>query len=166
LPWHVVLSIGESPDQASSGPLPEGFETVQRTSHTKILPHASMVLCMGGMATAAEAAYHGVPMVITSRGHAELEWLGDNFARLGLAAHLRGRDLTADVLRRFVIETLESTALLRNVDRLQHSVRRSAGAEETVNCIEEYLQRHPALARQPRVAAVAADRALPLHRAD
>jgi MGT family glycosyltransferase len=159
LPWHVVLSMGETPEQTSLGALPASFETVQRTSHTRILPYASAVLCMGGMATAAEAAYHGVPMIITSRGHAELEWLGDNLARAGLAAHLRGADPKAEVLRKFAIEALESTALLRNVRRLQHSVRRSAGAEETVNRLEEHIDRRSGMALRPKAAALAGEAA-------
>jgi MGT family glycosyltransferase len=140
LNWHVVISAGENPDPTMLESWPQGFEIVHRTSHTKILPHADLVICMGGMATGAEAAYHGVPMIITSRGHAELEWLGDNFVRLGIATHLRGATFTPEALRSCAVETLQNRALLDNVKRLQQSVRRSPGAEETVNRLEEYMQ--------------------------
>jgi macrolide glycosyltransferase len=141
LQWHVVLSLGESTNPIPTGPLPHGFEIVRRVSHTRILPYASLVLCMGGMATASEAAYHGVPMIITSRGNAELEWLGDNFVRLGVGVHMRGADLKPETLRKSAMQAFDSTALRDNVTRLQHSVQRSPGAEETVNRIEDYMRK-------------------------
>lgn len=139
-PWHVVLSLGEKP-HGTIDALPDGFEIVHRTSHTRILPHASIVICMGGMATAAESAYHGVPMIVTSRGKAELEWLAENFVKLGIAVHLRETDFTAPMLRKSVADALENATLLTAVQKLRHSVLRSAGAEETANELELYMQR-------------------------
>jgi dTDP-L-oleandrosyltransferase len=140
LPFHVVLSINDDTDETSLSPLPHNFELIKRTSYTKVLPHVDLVVCMGGTVTASEAAYHGVPMVITSLGIHELECLAGNLMRLGIGAHLSGADTSADALRRCVIEVLESAAIPNNLRRLQHAVRRQAGAEETANRIHDYLK--------------------------
>lgn len=139
-PWHVVLSWGEKPYEGPITTLPEGFELVQKTSHTRILPHANLVVCMGGIATASEAAYHGVPMIVTSRGKPELEWLGENFEKLGVAVHIKETDFTPSTLRAAATSILENNRLLEQVQKLRHSVVRSAGAEEAVNRIELYMQ--------------------------
>jgi UDP:flavonoid glycosyltransferase YjiC (YdhE family) len=104
-----------------------------------ILPHVSLFICLGGNITAAEAAYHGVPLIVTSHGFPELEYQGDNIASSGLGLHLRKNDLNVENLRSAVTQVLEDAALLDKVKRIQRSVRREPGAEEVANRIEEYL---------------------------
>jgi len=138
--WRVIFSIADDADPASLFPLPPNFEIVQRTSHTRILPHASLLIFLGGIVTSSEAAYHGVPMVITSCGNDELEGLGDNLSQLGLGIHLKGNEMTPESLRKCARQVLESATILRNVKKLQRSVRRQAGAEEAANRIEEFIE--------------------------
>lgn len=140
LECHVVLCVSDDFDVPALGPLPANLEIVQRTSYTKILPHVSLVVCMGGMGTTSEAAYYGVPIVATSVGKPELEMLADNQIKLGIGVHLRGADLDAETLRQACVHALESPVIARNVRELQRRVRRQAGAEETVNRIEDYLE--------------------------
>lgn len=141
LSCHVILSISDDDaDLAALAPLPSNVEIVQKTSHTRILPYASLLVFMGGNVSANEAAYHGVPWVATSLGVSELEWLGDILAGLGLGVHLKGADVSPVSLRRAALEVLESATIRENVRQFQHKVRRDAGSEETANRIEEYLE--------------------------
>lgn len=140
LEWQVVLSIGDNDDPAQLGPLPPNFEIVQKTSHTKILPYADLLVYMGGTVSAAESMYHGVPLVMTSCGLPELEWLADNLADLGLGVHLRDADTNVETLRRAVVETSGNADVLRNVKQMQRRVRKSPGAEEVANLIEGFME--------------------------
>jgi MGT family glycosyltransferase len=151
MPWRVILSIGDDADLSELLPLPPNFEIVQKVSHTKILPYADVVLGMGGFITSSEAAYHGVPLVMTSCGEMEVEWACENLARIGIGIHLRGGSTNAAALRESVLKVLESSdgATIRNkMMKLQLSVRRGPGAEEVANRIEEILI-HEGRARRP-----------------
>ncbi|MFL6603917.1 MAG: nucleotide disphospho-sugar-binding domain-containing protein [Steroidobacteraceae bacterium] len=139
LGWHVVLSIGDQGDRSVLSPLPAHFEIVQHTSHLRILPHTTVFICLGGTITSAEAAYHGVPLLVTSHGFLEPECMGNNIARAGLGIHLKKDDTSVESIRDAAMRLSSDAELRDRVRRLQECVRREAGAEETANRIEEYL---------------------------
>ena len=140
LQWHVVLSVGDACDAASLMPLPPHFEIVRNTSHIKILRHASLYICLGGIITTAEAMYHGLPLIVTTHGALELEWQADNIESLGIGIHLRKADTNSENLRRAAIHVSEDHVLLQRVKQMQRAVQREPGGEETVNRIEEFLE--------------------------
>jgi len=140
LKCRVLLSIGETGDKRALEPLPESCETVQHVSHVKILPHVDVLICLPGIITASEAAYHGVPLVVTSLGFLEEELEGNVFERLGIAVHLKNAEMNADSLRRAVKRALSDSGLIDRVKQIQRCVKSEPGAEETANRIEEYLE--------------------------
>jgi MGT family glycosyltransferase len=140
LQWRVILSIGDSGSRASLGELPPNFEVLQNTSHVKVLPHVSLLIFLGGIISSAEAAYHGIPLLVTSQGILEQEWEAENLARLGLGIHLRGTDLSVDTMRNAAINIFGDMTILTRMKEVQRIVRSDAGAEEAANRIEEYLE--------------------------
>lgn len=136
---HVILSIDDAHDAAALRPLPDCFEIVQKVSHTKIMPHVNLVVGMAGITTSAEAAYHGLPLIMTSCGAPELEWSADNLMRLGIGVHIRNEEMNAERIRDVVEHVLVDRLILSNVRKLQQSVRRQPGAEEAANEIEEFI---------------------------
>jgi macrolide glycosyltransferase len=139
LSCHVILSVGDESVAAALRPLPAHFEIVQGVSHIRMLPHVSAFVCLGGVITTSEAAYHGVPLIITSQGVPELEWLGENATALGIGLHVRKTKLTAETLRAAVLRALRDESLLSRVRSLQRSVRNEPGSEDVANRIEDYL---------------------------
>jgi len=139
LGWHVIMSIGDSGDAASLLPLPPHFEIVKNTSHIRILPHVDLQVCLGGIITSAEAAYHGVPLVVLSHGFPELEWQADNLERLGVGVHVRKADTNSKTLREVINRTANDLEMRRKVKRLQHETHREPGSEDTANRIEQYI---------------------------
>jgi len=139
LDLHIVLSIGDNCDPASLNPLPPSCEIVQGTSHVKILPHASIFVCSGGIVTAAEAAYHGVPLVVTTHGFPELEWSAERFAEIGLGVHLGKTETSTDSIRDAALRLTKEARFQVGLEGLKRCVRRESGAEETANRIEDYL---------------------------
>jgi MGT family glycosyltransferase len=140
LQWNVILSVGDGVDSALLDPLPPNVSVVQHVSHLKILPHASLLVCQGGSATVSEAAYNGVPMVVTTRGSLELEWMGENIVNLGIGIHLKNAEMTAEAIRGAALAVSHDVAMHQRVEEMRRVVCREPGAEEVVNRIEEYLE--------------------------
>lgn len=141
---YILLSIGDSGNPAELQPLPDHVEIVQHNSHVKLLPYVDAFVCTGGIITASEATYHGVPLVVTSLGIIENEWEGDRFERLGIAIHLKkdaGTNMNA--LRSAVDHALSDPGMRSRVNEVRRIVQREPGAEETVNRIETYLDGCP-----------------------
>lgn len=139
LHWHVVLSIG-SIDPMSLGPLPPHFEVVKDNAHVKILPYAGLFILQGGNMSVAEAAFHGVPMIATTFGFAEIEWCAENsIARLGVGIHLRKEEITVDGIRAAAVRIEGDSNIQSKVRNVSKAVQREAGSEDVVNRIDEYL---------------------------
>jgi MGT family glycosyltransferase len=139
LHWHVVLSIGDN-NPASFNPLPPHFELVHHISHLDILPYAELLIHTGAIITAVESIYHGVPLLMITHGHQQLEMQAENNVRLGLGRHLRQTETTAENIRQSVLEISKDVALLRKVKEMQHLIQRDPGGEDTANRILEYLE--------------------------
>jgi MGT family glycosyltransferase len=135
---HVVLSIGDHGKPESLPPLPPHFEIAQKTSHLTILRSAALIICMGGNVTTSEALYHGVPLIVMSCGHAELEWQADNLAEIGCGIHVKQVEMSAACLRSAAQKILSDSKVSSRVTRLKREVRREPGAEEVANRIEDY----------------------------
>ncbi len=138
LPYYVLLSIGDRANPCELGTLPPNFEVVQHVSHVTILPHVALYAGNGGIISSAEAAYHGVPMILTSLGNPELEWEADILNRLGHVVHVTKNDFQLESLRR-AVRRAEEVGTLNRALAIRHLVRREPGAEDAVNRIEEIL---------------------------
>jgi MGT family glycosyltransferase len=139
LNWHVLLSIGDTVTPDSVGPLPQHFEIVQRTSHLRVLPYASLFLCLGGIISMAEAAYHGVPLIVMTQGLVEMEWQANCVAGLGTGVWLNEASTTVDRLSDAIIAIPKDEVILGAVRKLRSSVRRSPGSEDVANYVETYM---------------------------
>jgi MGT family glycosyltransferase len=139
LKYHVVLALGENNDPRSLEPLPPHFEILKGTPQIEVMPHAELLICLGGMTTTSEALYHGIPMLMITHGHLEAEAYAENNASRGLGIHLRKAQTTAGNIRDSALRISKDYAILSRVKELQYLIRRSPGAEETANRLEEYL---------------------------
>jgi len=139
LGWHVVMAIGERCNPGLLSPLPAHCEIVNHASYLKVLPHASLLIFMSGVASTAEAAYQGVPMIAMSEGNGEYEWQADHLVELGIGAHIRKADSSDENIARAAVTLSSDVATQYRVREVQRMVRREPGGEETANRIEDYL---------------------------
>jgi MGT family glycosyltransferase len=137
--WRVIVSVGDNYDATALFPLPKQCELVRHGPYLRILPHASVLICQGGMITCGEAAYHGVPLVTTSHANVDLELHSNNIARLGIGIHLRESEMDVDHVRTAATLVLRDEVILGRVREIQRIVRREPGGEETTNRVEEFL---------------------------
>lgn len=136
---HVIMSMRSDLDLSTLGSLPDGFEIVRGTSHTKVLPFCDVLIYMGGSITAAEAAYHGVPLVLTPQGDMENTGYSDHLERMGVGVHIRHSDFNQSALRQGVQLAMTDSNMKSAVARWQASVRRQPGGEEIANVMEDHL---------------------------
>jgi MGT family glycosyltransferase len=139
LPCHVILSIGDLKDTAGLLPLPPCVEIVRNVSHIRILPYVDLFICLGGIITEAEAAYHGVPLLILTYGFPELEWQARNIVRLGLGVHLPKSDTSVESLRASIDRMMRDDQMRQRVRDARRLVLQEPGAEETANRIEDFI---------------------------
>lgn len=139
MPCNVILFPGDDSKLAPL-PLPANFQHVRGTSAAKALASSAVLICTGGATTASEAAYHGVPLVMTSCGGVELEGLCERWAHLGLGIHLKQEAMNAESLRSAVNEATTNPEILRRVRQMQCTVQREPGGEEVANVVEEFME--------------------------
>lgn len=139
LDCHAVLSIGPNVERGAVGPLPRNAEIAPDIPQLQIMPHADTIVCLGGMTTTIEAMYHGLSMIMLTHSAPEPELYAENVQQHGLGVHLRGADVPADVIRDGVLQVMSQDSIKSNVREMQRVVRRSAGAEEVCNWLEEYV---------------------------
>jgi len=140
LDLHVVLAIGDHNDAACLGTLPPHFEVLQGIPQMQVMPHAALLIFHGGMVTAAEALYHGVPLLLITHGNVECEAYAEHMAQLGVGIHLRKAETNVDSIRKSAVQIVRGTEIRSMVKEMSRIVRREAGGEDTANRIEEYIE--------------------------
>lgn len=136
---HVIISMRNDLDLTALGSLPDKFEIVRGTSHTKILPFCSVLVYTGGSITTAEAAYHGVPLVLTPQEDMENTGYSDHLELMGVGVHIRHGEFNQSTLRQGIQQAMADPGIKNAIAKLQASVRRQPGGEEIANVMEEHL---------------------------
>lgn len=138
LGWHAVIAPGNSTDLTSLE-LPSNSEIVKDVPQILIMPHVDLMICLGGMATTMEAMYHGLPLLMLTHRHLEAEVYADNVQKQRVGIHLRGNSVSAEEIKDHLIVLSQDAELQMRVKEMQGKVKRSPGAEEAVNWIEDVL---------------------------
>lgn len=134
---NVVLSTGPVNDIETFGPLPPNCRIAQNIPQLSIMPHADLMICTGGLTTTMEALYHGLPLIMLTHGHSEVEMYAQNVYENGMGIHLRCEDGTAENIRRSVTLINSDTSLHDRVKEAQKTIRKSGGGDEVANWIED-----------------------------
>jgi MGT family glycosyltransferase len=137
LGWETFLSVGTNSTAADFGPLPANCHPVQNIPLVAIMPHVDLLICAAGLATAMEALYHGLPMLMLTAGYPELEAYAAKFHGYGVGVHLDQASAGPANVAHHADRIRNDTELQLAVKRAQNAVKRSAGAEELVNWLEQ-----------------------------
>jgi UDP:flavonoid glycosyltransferase YjiC (YdhE family) len=76
-----VLAVLAGKDRSWAGPTPANAKVVNWASYSRVMPHASLVVCNGGLGTVAMALSAGVPVIVRPAGAD----MGENGARVAWA---------------------------------------------------------------------------------
>lgn len=140
LGWETILVAGPSM-LGEFESLPARCYPIQNISLFAVMPHVDLLISGAGMATAMEAVYHGLPMLMLSSGHTELEAYGSMYQSRGLGVHLKQPDADPENVAHRAMRMYNDTELRASVKGMQVALKSSAGAEELVNWFERRLDR-------------------------
>ncbi|HWB85715.1 MAG TPA: macrolide family glycosyltransferase [Bryobacteraceae bacterium] len=147
MPWQVVLSTGGVPADALG--TPSNFLVRSYVPQLQLLERADVFVTHGGMNSANEGLYHGVPLVVVpQRGDQYL--VGARVAELGAGVTLSPRQVTAKALRDAVSKLLSEPTYRKAAEVLGESLRDAGGYRRAANVI---LERVSALREASRQAS-------------
>ncbi|HWS35485.1 MAG TPA: macrolide family glycosyltransferase [Actinoplanes sp.] len=132
--WHTVLQIGRHVDRAVLGDVPDSVEVQTWVPQLRILSQADAFLTHGGMGGSVEGLYCGTPMLVAPQaadqfGNAEI------LAALGVARQI-GTDITADELRRVLLELTGDPDVRRTSAEISERLQAGSGAGYAASLVE------------------------------
>lgn len=138
LPWRVVLAVGDALGEGELASFPDHFTAARWVSYGAVLPYASVFVSQAGMGSLMEAGRAGTPLVVIPF-QPEQRINADRVVELGLGQALRPTELTAEALRRAVLEVAADTGARAAIARLGQDIRDAGGAVRAADLIEARL---------------------------
>ncbi|MEU4420865.1 macrolide family glycosyltransferase [Actinoplanes sp. NPDC024001] len=139
----VVVSTGRT-DPAELGPLPGNVLARHSVPQPELLERAALFVTHGGMNSANEALYAGVPMLVVPQG-ADQPLVAARVARLGAGLAIRPQDVSVEAVRSRA-ERLLAEPRFRAAASTVQTVQRHAGGFRGA---ADELERHLNAAFQP-----------------
>jgi MGT family glycosyltransferase len=137
--WDVCIAATDQDDRGSLHPLPKHCRVLESVPVASVLSSVDLVVCSGGMATAMEAMYHGVPMLIVTQGQAELEAYASKYQNHEMGIHLRGK-WTSEAMANSAHVLHHEASKTAAVRRMQRLVRSGPGGQGVANWLENFLE--------------------------
>ncbi|MFI5845528.1 macrolide family glycosyltransferase [Catenuloplanes sp. NPDC051500] len=136
--WHTVLQIGSEVDPAELGDVPASVEVRRWVPQPAILARADAFLTHAGMGGSTEGLFHGVPMIAAPQA-ADQFANAEQLAALGVARVVDLATVSADELRKALIELTTDPEVAGRCTALSAQVRAESGVDRAVALIEEAL---------------------------
>ena len=132
-PWRLLISTGGAPAGAF-GPLPTNVAVESFVPQLRVLEEAAAFVTHGGMNSATEAQFFGVPMIVLpQRGDQYL--VGARVAELGAGVRLAPPDVSAAALRDGIRTVLSESPFREASARLRAAMRAAGGARRAAAAI-------------------------------
>jgi MGT family glycosyltransferase len=139
LPVQVVLSVGSQTHIPALGPIPQNVVVRNAVPQLAVLQRASVFVTHGGMNSALEGLYFGVPMLLIPQQVEQL-LIALNVAGRGAGLvqrqHVAGQRLSADGLRRDVRRLLDEPRFREAARSAQASLRATGGYRQAAEEIQ------------------------------
>jgi len=137
LAGDVVLATGQTAP-ADLEPLPANVIARRSVPQLSVLPRAALFVTHGGMNSANEALFHGVPLLVIPQG-ADQGMVAERVNELGVGLSIMSGPVQADRVRRLARRLLTEPAFSAATHRLQQAQREAGGAGRAADELERYL---------------------------
>jgi MGT family glycosyltransferase len=147
VPARFILSVGSQTDSAMLGRTPSNFVVRPFVPQIDVLRHASVFVTHGGMNSALEALWWGVPLVVIPQQVEQLLIglrVADRGAGLVLREHVAGKRVTAAELRPAVKRVLSAPSFREAASAVQKSLRETGGYRQGADEIQAYIAKQGA----------------------
>jgi MGT family glycosyltransferase len=144
--WRVIMSVGNNVDPAALGRLPANFTVRRQVSQLAVLERASVFLTHGGMNSASEGLYYGVPLVVFPQG-GDQHMVARRVAELGAGEVLRREGREPRELARQVERVAGDEKMRTRSRALGDSLRAAGGFARAADELQRYAVAARALPR-------------------
>lgn len=137
----IVMSIGDKVQISDLGRIPANFIVKNVVPQTDLLPHTKLFITHGGMNSAHEGLYYGVPLIVIPQS-ADQPVIAEQISRVGAGVTLRMDDLTAEQIREAADHVLSHASYKTAAVNMQQSFRESGGYVLAVDEILAFASNH------------------------
>jgi MGT family glycosyltransferase len=137
-PYRVILSLGRTDADPLSGPVPANFQICASVPQIHVLRQADIFVTHGGLNSAMEALYYGVPMIVVPQ-MPEQAMTARHLAELGLGIMLDKTTLTAETLYAAAQSLSNDTGLRARLSLAQTEVKAAGGARRAADAIQQFV---------------------------
>ncbi|HEX4725594.1 MAG TPA: macrolide family glycosyltransferase [Pseudonocardiaceae bacterium] len=135
---QVVLAVGDHMDVAELGRIPANVDVRRHVPQLDVLRHATAFVTHGGMNSAMEALYFGVPTVVIPQMN-EQKATALRIEELGLGRHLAKADTTVTSLRASAAEISTNPEIAKNLAEVKNRIHETNGPITAAEAIEKHL---------------------------
>ncbi|TDF91136.1 macrolide family glycosyltransferase [Paenibacillus piri] len=137
----VVMSIGNKAQISDLGEIPKNFIVKNYVPQTDVLQYTKLFITHGGMNSAHEGLYYGVPLIVIPQS-ADQPIIAGQVANIGAGIQLHMQSLTANQLREAVDHVLSLSSFKKAVANIKESFRKSGGYHQAVDEIFEFKSQY------------------------
>lgn len=141
--YRVVMSTGQKIHAKDLGPIPGNFLVRSHHPQLDILQRAALFLTHGGMNSASESAWFGVPMIVVPQ-IGDQHFVAQQVQQLGAGLRLATAQVTASSLRATAERILADQTYRQHAQTIGDSFRASGGYMKAADEILSFVSRAPA----------------------
>ncbi len=138
--YQVVLSVGDKTPISSLGAIPENFIVRNFVPQLDILQRTALFVSHGGMNSANEALYYGVPLNIIPQS-IDQPWVARRVAQLKAGKMLRRDRMQTSTLRHAADEILANSAYAQASTQIGETLRQAGGYLRAADEIQSFMQK-------------------------
>ncbi|MBI0579283.1 glycosyltransferase [Neobacillus cucumis] len=137
----VVMSIGEKVQISDLGEIPKNFIVKNYVPQTEVLKYTKLFITHGGMNSAHEGLYYGVPLIVIPQS-ADQPIIAGQVERVGAGIQLQMQGLTVNQLRESADHVLNQSSFHNAAAKMKESLQKSGGYQQAVDEIFEFKSQY------------------------
>lgn len=135
--YTVILSVGKQTKIAELGDIPANFIVRDYVPQLEVLQRAKLFITHGGMNSASEGLYYGVPLIVLPQS-ADQPIVARRVAEIGAGIHLQQESLSAGELGEAAERVLNDASIRKASVEIGNSFRAAGGSHRAVEEIFAY----------------------------
>ncbi|MCC3380161.1 macrolide family glycosyltransferase [Paenibacillus farraposensis] len=137
----IIMSVGDKIQITDLGEIPKNFIVKNYVPQTDVLQCTELFITHGGMNSAHEGLYYGVPLIVIPQ-NADQPIVAEQVANIGAGIKLQMQSLTANQLREAVDHVLSLSSFKKAVANISESFRKSGGYHQAVDEIFKFKSQY------------------------
>ncbi|MDM5198191.1 glycosyltransferase [Fictibacillus enclensis] len=133
----VVMSIGQRTQKPALGKIPKNFIVENYVPQTEVLKEADLFITHGGMNSANEGLYYGVPLLVIPQS-ADQPMVAHQVVTIGAGKKLQMENLRVSQLREAAEAIMKQPSFRQQVKKISESFQRAGGYQQAVDEIFKF----------------------------